>query len=80
MENGVVAMVGGGEGGGGDGRGGGGSGGVGSERRGQQSRWPSVSTRVTVTSALPIAPSTEYTYTIFTHTSIHMHTSHTYTY
>lgn len=46
MENGVVAMVGGGEGGGGggDGRGGGGGGGgVGSERRGQQSRWPSVS-------------------------------------
>lgn len=39
-------MVGGGEGGGGggDGRGGGGGGGgVGSERRGQQSRWPSVS-------------------------------------
>lgn len=35
MENGVVAMVGGGEGGGGDGRGGGG---VGTERRGQQSR------------------------------------------
>lgn len=46
MENGVVAMVGGGEGGGGDGDGrggGGGGGGVGSERRGQQSRWPSVS-------------------------------------
>lgn len=48
-------MVGGGEGGGGGG--GRGGGGVGTERRGQQSRWrwPSVSTRVAVTSALPIA-------------------------
>lgn len=77
MENGVVAMVGGGEGGGGDGRGGGG-GGVGSERRGQQSRWPSVSTRVTVTSALPIArrPST-HTHTPYSHIRPYIYTHHT---
>lgn len=76
MENGVVAMVGGGEGGGGDGRGGGG-GGVGSERRGQQSRWPSVSTRVTVTSALPIArrPST-HTHHIHTYVHTYTHITH----